>query len=358
MKIKAIRRFVSAGAMLAAIPLAVVGLSSLASNSRQPVANVPAAPAWQRKEIQLDSGTGSDIQRALNSLPPGGGRVMLGAGMFVISEPLIMDRDDIELAGDQELTILRLANRVDIPLLIVGDVNTPPAHRVSGVTVRKLILDGNRLAQDNECNGGPCDRGGLSHIRNNALTIRGAEDIRIEHVTARAARSGGVVLEKNCRRIHISDFTSHDNHFDGFAAYETEDSYFTRLYLHSNASAGMSADIRFNNNVISHTRLEHNGSQGIFMRDSNFNHFSRLTIRNNGQQGVFIAQADDQPNTPCTGNIFSELTVTDCKGQGLRVNDLSCVANTLVRSIFKANAQGGVSEVADKLLAQVDVNVE
>lgn len=363
MKLIAMRRFISAGAMLAAIPLMVVGVTNLAATARHvpapPQASAPSqAPAWPRTEIHLASGTGRDIQFALNSLPAHGGRVMLGAGTFIVSEPLVMDRDNTELAGDQELTILKLSDRVDIPLLVVGDVNTPPARRTSGVTVRKLILDGNRLAQDHECNGGPCDRGGLSHIRNNALTLRGAEDVRIEHVTARSARSGGVVLEKGCRRIHISDFTSHDNHYDGLAAYETEDSYFTRLYLHSNTAAGISADIRFNRNIITHTRLENNGSQGIFMRDSNFNNFSRLTIRDNGQQGIFIAQADDQPNTPCTGNIFSELTVTGSKGTGMRVNDLSCVANTLVRSLFKSNAQGGVSEAGEKLLAQVDVNVE
>lgn len=358
MKIQAIRRFVSASAMLAAIPLAVIGMSNLATGAGRSPEKAEAPRPGQRHEIFLASGSGHDIQQALKALPPQGGRVMLGAGTFMISEPLVMDRNNVELAGDQELTILKLSDRVDIPLLVIGDLQTPPARRTSGVVVRKLVLDGNRKAQDHECNGGPCDRGGLSHIRNNALTIRGAEDIRIEHVTARAARSGGVVLEKECRRIHISDFTAHDNHYDGFAAYETEDSYFSRLFLHSNAAAGISADIRFNRNIVSHSLLENNGSQGIFMRDSNFNNFSRLTIRNNGQQGVFIAQADDQPHTPCTGNLFSELTVTECKGSGLRVNDLSCVANTLVRSFFKSNGQGGVSEVGEKLLAQVDVNVE
>jgi hypothetical protein len=358
MTIQAIRRFVSASALLAAIPLAVVGMSNLATGSAASRSSEPRARWGQRTEIHLSKGTGRDIQEALNSLPPQGGRVMLGAGTFLVSEPLVMDRDHVELAGDQELTILKLSDRVDIPLLVVGDMATPPARRVSGVVVRKLVLDGNRLAQDHECNGGPCDQGGLSHIRNNALTIRGAEDVRIEHVTARAARSGGVVLEKGCRRIHISDFTAHDNHFDGLAAYETEDSYFTRLYLHRNAAAGISADIRFDRNIISHSLLENNGSQGIFMRDSNFNHFSRLTIRDNGQQGVFIAQADDALHTPCTGNVFADLTVTGSKGPGLRVNDLSCVANTLVRSLFKANSEGGVSEAGEQLIAQVGVNVE
>ena len=363
MKITVIRRIVAATALAAGIPLVAIGMKGLTAlpgeSGQESIAPLIADnPAGRRYEIQLQQGTGHDIQKALNSLPAAGGRVMLSAGTYIISEPLVMDRDGLELAGDQELTILKLSDRVNCPLLVVGQTVTPPQRHVSGVTVRKLVLDGNRLAQDHECSGGACDQGGISHIRNNALTIRGAEDIRIEHVTARGARSGGLVLEKGCRRIHISDFTSHDNHFDGFAAYETEESVFTRLYLHSNAAAGLSADIRFNRNIISHTRLENNGSQGLFMRDSNFNNFSRLTIRNNGQQGIFIAQDNDRQNTPCTGNVFSELTVTGSKGPGFRINDITCVANTIASSLFKANGEGAISEASDKLIAQVGVSVE
>lgn len=363
MKNTTIRRVVAASALLAGIPLTAVALWSLFAGSFT-TDETPAAPAAAidratgRAQISLKGGTGRDIQRAIAALPAEGGRVMLGAGTFMVSEPLVIDRDNVELSGDQELTVLKLSDRVDIPLLVVGQTVTPIQRRVSGVTVRKLILDGNRLAQDHECNGGPCDNGGLSFIRNNALTIRGAEDIRIEHVTTRAARSGGVVLEKECRRITISDFTSHDNHYDGFAAYETEESVFTRMYLHSNAAAGISADIRFNRNIISHARLENNGSQGIFMRDSNFNNFTNLTIDRNGAQGIFIAQADDAQNTPCTGNVFSNLTVTNSRRAGLRVNDISCIANTVAKSLFQQNGEGGVSEASEKLIAQVDVQVQ
>jgi hypothetical protein len=356
-----IRRFVAIAAMAASAPLAAVGLRSLSAGSREGVPRVETVVtetgAGRRYEVRLKSGTGLDIQRAIAALPAQGGRVILGAGTFTVSEPLVIDRNDIELSGDQELTILKLGDQVNCPLLIVGETETPPTHKVSGVTVRKLILDGNRLAQDHECNGGPCDKGGLSHIRNNALTLRGAEDVRIEHVTTRGARSGGLVLEKECRRVHISDFTSHDNHFDGLAVYETEDSVFSRLYLHSNAAAGISADIRFNHNIISHSRLENNGSQGIFMRDSNFNVFTHLTIDRNGAQGIFLAQADDSKNTPCTGNVFSDLRVSNSKGAGMRVNDVSCIANSVTNSRFEKNGEGGVSEASEKLVALVQVEV-
>ena len=354
-----VRRVTAVSAIVVALPLAGVGLRGLAQAHRGGRSETKATAAEtagpRRPEIHVASGTGAAIQQAIAALPPEGGRVVLGEGTFVIHEPLVIDRDDVELSGDQERTVLRLAERSNAPLLVIGSLQTPVHRRVSGITVRKLTLDGNRGAQDHECNGGDCDRGGLSHIRNNALTIRGAEDVRVQHVTARRARSGGMVLEKECRRIHVSDFTAHDNHFDGLAAYETEESFFTRLYLHDNAAAGISADIRFHRNIIAHARLERNGSQGIFMRDSSFNNFTGLTVRDNGAQGIFIAQADDAQHTSCTGNVFSNLVVTGSRRAGLRVNDASCVANTLADSQFTGNGEGGVSEVAERLLAMVRV---
>lgn len=362
MKSTSIPRVVAISAMTLSAPLAVFGIHSMVTSAphaavSKPQPQVTRSPDGRRAEIRVPLGTGDDIARAIAALPASGGRVILEAGIYTVRQPLVLDRDDIEISGDQEQTVLQLADRADCPLVVIGPMETPPQRKVSGVALRKLILDGNRTTQDNECNGGPCDNGGMSFIRNNALTVRAAEDCRIEHVTARRARSGGIVLEKGCRRIHVSDFTSYDNHYDGFAAYETEESFFTRLYLHGNAAAGISADLRFDRNIISYARLENNGSQGIFMRDSNFNNFNHLTITGNGAQGVFIAQADDRHTTPCTGNIFTDLAVRGSKKAGLRVNDVSCIANVLANSSFVENGEGGVSEASDRLLAQQNVDL-
>lgn len=362
MKSTSIPRITAVSAMVLSAPLAVFGIHSIVTSSPRQAqmkpGPQPARPVeGRRAEIRVPLGTGEDITRAIAALPAGGGRIVLEAGIYTVRQPVVLDRNDIEITGDQEQTVLQLADRADCPLVVIGPMETPPQRKVSGVVLRRLILDGNRTTQENECNGGPCDNGGLSFIRNNALTIRSAEDIRVERVTARRARSGGMVLEKGCRRIHVSDFTSYDNHYDGFAAYETEESFFTRLYLHSNAAAGISADLRFDRNIISYTRLENNGSQGIFMRDSNFNNFNHLTITGNGAQGIFIAQADDRHTTPCTGNIFSDLAVSNSKGAGLRVNDVSCIANVLANSSFTGNGEGGVSEVSERLLAQQNVDL-
>ena len=361
MKSQNIKRVTAMTAVLLGSPLAAVGINSFlrvpAPVEKVGILEITRSPESKRAEIRVPLGTGADIAKAIAALPEEGGRVLLASGTYMIREPLVLDRDDVELSGDQEATILMLVDHADCPLVVIGPMETPPTRKVSRVALRKLILDGNRFNQANECNGGPCDNGGLSFIRNNALTIRSAEDVRVERVTARAARSGGLVLEKNSRRIHVSDFTSTQNHFDGFAAYETEESFFTRLYLHDNEAAGISIDLRFDRNIISHARLENNGSQGIFMRDSNFNNFNHLTISGNGAQGIFLAQANDHHNTPCTGNIFSHLKVSGSGGAGLRINDVSCIANVIANSIFSLNKEGGVSEASEKLIAQQNVSL-
>lgn len=361
MKSQNIRSITTLTAILLGSPLVVFGLQNFLHTPDQPSIPGPAeitrSPETKRAEIRVPLGTGEDIARAIASLPTDGGRILLASGTYILSQPLVLDRNDIEVSGDQESTILMLADHADCPLVVIGPMETPPTRKVSGIALRKLILDGNRLNQLNECHGGPCDNGGMSFIRNNALTIRSAEDIRVERVTTRSARSGGLVLEKHSRRIHVSDFTSHGNHFDGFAAYETEESFFSRLYLHSNEAAGISIDLRFDRNIVSHARLENNGSQGIFMRDSNFNNFNHLTVSGNGAQGIFIAQANDQNNTPCTGNIFSDLKVSGSGGAGLRINDVSCIANVIANSVFSLNKEGGVSEATEKLIAQQNVSL-
>ena len=76
-----------------------------------------------------------------------------------------------------------------------------------------------------------------------------------------------------------------------------------------------------------------------------------------GAQGIFIAQANDQHNTPCTGNIFSDLKVSGSGGAGMRINDVSCIANVIANSIFSLNKEGGVSEAAEKLIARQNVSL-
>ncbi len=301
-------------------------------------------PARELMVVRVAAEDGEQaIHAALAALPAGGGVVELGAGTFRITQPIILDRSDVELRGQGQETRLELAAQANCPVVVIGNIGTPPDWLVRKASVRRLFIDGNRTEQRFECWGGLCDEQGRTALRNNGITIRGAEDVLVEDVIISRARSGGVVLEKHCRRVRLHRVEAYDNEFDGVAAYETEDSEFSEFNLHHNRSAGFSFDWRFNRNRITDSKAEDNGSQGIFMRDSNGNLFERLLLRNNGEQGLFMAETRELPGTACRYNRFSEVTITGNRTQGIRINDASCNPNTLADSLVKDNRLEDIS---------------
>lgn len=296
-----------------------------------------------RPTLSVAAGEDEAITAALAALPVGGGVIKLGAGTFLIKHPIILERDDVELRGHGADTLLILAPQANCPVVIVGSPSTPTDRIVHRITVRDLLIDGDRDEQNFECYGGPCNAGNSKVLRNNGITIRGAEEVLIENVVTRRARSGGVVLEKRCRKIQITGLDSYENEFDGLAAYETENSDFTQLNLHHNRSAGFSFDWRFNHNRITDSIAADNGSQGIFMRDSMGNDFERVQLQANGEQGVFMAETRSIPGTACRYNKFRMVTITGNKAHGIRVNDASCNPNTLENSVVNANGAEDIS---------------
>lgn len=294
---------------------------------------------------------GTSIQRALDSLPESGGEVRLGPGVFECDRPVVIRRSGVRLSGQGSRTLLRLTDKANCPLLIVGDPSREIRQTVTGVHVTDLTLDGNRASQSSEMWADETDGPQGTVVRNNCLTLRRVHDSRFERLVTRRGRSGGMVLEKGCRNLVVDELTSTDNEFDGLAGYETEDSVFRNLRLHGNRSAGISIDLRFNRNRFERAELRGNGSQGIFMRESSGNRFDLLDIADNGAQGIFIAQADHLAETACRDNEFRGLSVIANKGHGLRVNDVSCVGNSVLDSIFRRNFAGDISTSAENLLA-------
>jgi hypothetical protein len=302
------------------------------------------------------SGSCADIQQAIDSLPPGGGQVIIEADTYVCSRPIVIDRDDVDLRGQGSGTVLKLADHADCPVMIVGQLSTPPGLIRRNIRVSDLSIDGNRAQQTMECWSGPCDSGGLTFIRNSGIAVRGVEDVRVEDVTVHSASSGGLVSEKGCRRLAIRGLTSFDNRYDGLASYETEDSVFSGLNLYNNEAAGLSFDINFNHNTISDSTIAGSGTVGIFMRHARDNVFAGIRVRNSAQYGVYLAQVNNDDTKPAAGNTFYGLVVADSKWAGLRVDNPSCVNNTVCASQFVGNKDGAISEARPGLV-QACVNI-
>jgi hypothetical protein len=298
--------------------------------------------------VNLSAGaTGVEIQKALDSLPKSGGEVVLAAGIFEVTRPIVLQRDNQTLCGAGAATVLRLADGANCPVIIMGEpVNHP--DQVRCLRVSDLFIDGNRAHQNREC---WRLQGEGSEIRNNGITVQNVSDSMVEHVTTAHCRSGGLVTTLNTRRFTARDLNSYDNEFDGLACFLTEDCVFTNLYLHDNLDgAGISLDGNFNHNIIADAILAGN-DLGIFMRWSHDNQFRDISIRNSHNYGVFLAQAETQtalgwalaPRTECADNLFNNLIATNCGNAAFHVNNASCTNNIIRYARFEDNCQGNLA---------------
>lgn len=310
----------------------------------------------------------------------GGGKVLIEAGTYVCQEPIIIQNDNIELVGATSgtpptsglnnigalnLVKIKVADGRNCPAIVIGSPDTLEKRdaqgrfldfytpkQVKNVKVRNLNVDGNKDKQTEECwegkKFGGCTQGtGKNAIRNNGITIRGAEDIEVSEVVLNNNRSGGMVTEKHCKRLKVTRMKSEGNFFDGFAGYQTEDSEFNDSELKNNLGAGASLDIYFSKNKFNNVTFQHNAHQGVFARSLDSLTFENSRIQDNGYQGLFFAPSEVGP---CPTKMVLRNTVisgsgrVDPKlGQGLRLADPSCTQNCLENVEFKNNLGGDVS---------------
>lgn len=295
--------------------------------------------------------TCDSIQKMIDRLPVDGGEVRLPVGTYTCSKPIVLDRNNITLRGAGPGTLLRLADSINAPVIVMGLTENVPSRDTRYVRVIDLMIDGNRANQTMECMGGPCSD--EFPLRNNGISIRRCVDCMVQSVTVFGAMSGGLVTELGCRRLTIRDYTSYDNEFDGLAGYETEDSTFSGIHLYGNKAAGISTDIKFNNNKFYDVTIADNKTVGIFMRDSLDNSFTNLHIRDSVQHGIFLAQVNTDPSTAATGNTFTGVVISRSGGMGVLANDASCVNNMMVGAQFINNKHGCISEAASGLVENV-----
>ncbi|MBC7429083.1 MAG: right-handed parallel beta-helix repeat-containing protein [Bacteriovorax sp.] len=289
------------------------------------------------------------IRSAVADLPETGGVVNIPEGVYDCTNMIVLKKSNVVVRGaGRDQTILRLANQSHSPVLVIGDDNIiknstgdyVTATRVTNVEVSDLTVDGNVENQDvnRECGYGPCD-GDVTNIRNNAITIRGASYVTLARITAHDSISGGLVSEKYCDHLHVTDFSSYGNHFDGFAGYQTSDSLFENVNLSRNRGAGISIDIDFNNNHFLNGVLESNGDVGIFARDTNDVVFEKLLITKSGNHGAFLA-ASEHENTCANRNEFRSVIIEGSRGNGIHISS-PCAGNKVTgNSIFRNNSNG------------------
>ncbi len=329
------------------------GATGAAGSTGGPGPQGPAGVAGRDAATIVDGGDCDAIQAAINGLPAGGGAVLVRRGTYLCGASIVIDRDAVTLRGSGLSTVLKLKDHVNRPVIVVGQTAATPTTTRRGIAVSDLAIDGNRGQQDHECSSGPC--GAEDVLRNNGISLRRVDDVVVERVSVSGARSGGLVTEHGSRRVVVRDFTASDNHFDGLAAYRTEDSLFTGLELHGNGAgpdggAGLSFDLDFVGNTVANSVIAGSSDVGVFMRDSRHNIFSAVHVRDSGSFGLFVAENPDAGGGAASCNTFTGMLIArsgrnPAEGQfGMRFQDSSSTDNLVTAAQFVDNPGGAISE--------------
>lgn len=267
--------------------------------------------------------------------------VRLARGSYECSEPihLAVDGLSVDFGGGT----VRVADHALRPAVLLGDLHTPPARRYQNITVRNLVVDGNRANQPYECWGGPCDgrinRNPYRQQRVNGITVNGCDDCAVLNAEVGGARSGGVVVVSS-NRLLIDGLVAWGAHFDGLAGYWTRDSVFRNVLVRDNDYAGFSFDLHFSNNRIERFESRNNRDHGMFIRLASGNSFVGGVFAGNRKHGIYFDRARPGQAVTCVSETrFEGVTVRDSGLYGAWLN-FACDGNRFVASQLIDNQRG------------------
>ena len=93
--------------------------------------------------VTVKGNTCEAIQKTIDKLPAIGGEVIIPAGKYTCSTPIILDRDNIIVRGEGAATLLRVADGANIPVFVMGQATHPPKITRRYIQVKNLHIDGN-----------------------------------------------------------------------------------------------------------------------------------------------------------------------------------------------------------------------
>lgn len=217
-----------------------------------------------------------------------GGTVFVRAqpSCYLLSGMIHIDRSHVSLVGE-EGACLRLADHVNRPVILVGSSSETvlPAERIFDVAIRGFRIDGNRQNQDQE------DAVGLPNVKNNAIGVRGAERVHLERLTLSNARSGGLVISQQAKKVFVQDVVFAGNFFDGLAIDGASEVLVEHFVAEDNDFSGVSVDTGTSRIQVRDGLIQRNGDNGVFLRFTSESSFSDLTIVDNCNFGVFASHA-------------------------------------------------------------------
>ncbi len=258
--------------------------------------------------------------------------ILLKEGEYVLEEAIHIAVSKIAIIGEEGV-VLRLADRVNQPVILVGDDKEVPEYIIEEIKIENIEIDGNMDNQTSET-GDP-----QSWIRNNGIDIRKVRNLSISNVLIHHCRSGGVVASWDSENIFIYNSYFYSNYFDGIALYASKNVLIKDFVSSRNNAAGISIDNKLQNAVFINGLLLENLDVGIFARDSSDISFLNVMVVSNASYGCFLSHQHPKTATGCSKFTFNGCSFIGNKktGMWLAAPIEDSYENKLLNCIFAGN---------------------
>ncbi|MEA5125211.1 type III secretion-associated outer membrane-bound protein HpaM [Xanthomonas floridensis] len=245
---------------------------------------------------------GQDLQKAIDKLPQGDKPAVLclEKGEFPLNGLVSIHRGNLTLRGKGPSTVLRMADGVQQPALVVGDYeNQQPTGVIRNVSIEDMQI----VASTGDKEFMP-ER---PYLSNSAVVVRSGQGIRLAGLQVNKCRSACLLSEYDTREITIENNDVSGAIWDGVSFNRTAKVTMVNNYIHDNVAAGLTTE-HLEDSEIRNNRFERNGSQGIYLSDARRNRFSNNVFDGNKVAGVFLACAIRYrtPEILCWDNSMSQ----------------------------------------------------
>jgi parallel beta-helix repeat protein len=253
--------------LLSSLLLAATGVHAAPADA--PVCTAHAAP-------------GDDLQQAIDRAPGGASATLcLAKGNYPLKGLLSIRHNGFTLRGSGHDTVLRMADDVQQPLLVIGDhLHEVPDARISNVTLADLQLVGGRAEHEFMPE--------HPYLSNSAVVIRSGDHIRLSGLKASNCRSACLLSERDSHDLVFEHNDVSGADWDGVSFNRTARVQLLDNYIHDNVAAGITTE-HLEDSEIRGNRLERNGSQGIYLADARRNRIIDNQFTGNKSAGVFLA---------------------------------------------------------------------
>lgn len=276
------------------------------------------------------------IQAAVDSTGGIGASVLVPAGTYLVSAPIILS-EKITLFGEgMGATVLKIPDQHNQD--IIGLVRTPFGNGTHYVSVRDLTLDGNRENQTGaEHYGFFC---GVTPARPESDF-----DIACTRVEARNFWVYGFDPHEVTTRLTLTDCVAHDNGRDGFVLDGTVNAIVTGCISYNNGRHGINVVTASRTCILSNNICYGNGENGITIQNrSQAIQIIGNTVRQNADNGIYCIDVDH--------TIIQNNDVRENYAHGIRID--GCPFTTITGNTLKNNSQGEHDRYSEILIDDND----